>query len=503
MELVLQAIDINKTYPGVKALDSFDFELIKGEVQALVGQNGAGKSTFIEIIAGSLRPDSGKIIIEGKEFEYLEPFQSIELGIQTVHQETQLVNELSVAENIYLFDIPVNRWGLVDYQLCKERASSLLEELGIDIDPDLKVEKLTFIEKKLVSIAKAFSRKAEILILDEPTASLDEKGKEILFDVIRRGTKRGLSVIYISHNLGEIFEISSRVTVLKDGKKVGTHETSKISMNTIVSEMIGKKATTIYVRDKHGKWIDEQNKLEVVDYSQAGVVENVTFSVSRGEIFGLGGLVGSGRTELARMIFGLDEKDSGRLIYCGKDITPKSPYDAIQKGIGYLTEDRKEDGLLLERPILENVSLVRLAKSNRFFLNLLQEKIETKEMSDKIQIKTPSIENIVLTLSGGNQQKVILAKWLFAGAEILIFDEPTVGIDVGAKGEIYRMIEQLASEGKVIIMISSDNPELITMCDRVGIMRNGKLVTILENENINEENILRYSMGVIEEEVQK
>ncbi|RKY02548.1 MAG: sugar ABC transporter ATP-binding protein, partial [Spirochaetes bacterium] len=222
-----------------------------------------------------------------------------------------------------------------------------------------------------------------------------------------------------------------------------------------------------------------------------------------GEIFGLGGLVGSGRTELARMIFGLDEKDSGRLIYCGKDITPKSPYDAIQKGIGYLTEDRKEDGLLLERPILENVSLVRLAKSNRFFLNLLQEKIETKEMSDKIQIKTPSIENIVLTLSGGNQQKVILAKWLFAGAEILIFDEPTVGIDVGAKGEIYRMIEQLASEGKVIIMISSDNPELITMCDRVGIMRNGKLVTILENENINEENILRYSMGVIEEEVQK
>jgi len=501
MEKILEAEKINKTYPGVKALEDFDFELYRGEVQALVGQNGAGKSTFIEIIAGSLLPDSGKIIIEHNSFDYLEPFQSIELGIQTVHQENQLVNELTVAENIFLFDLPVNRFGLVDYQLCRDKTTELLTDLGIDLNPNFRVERLTFIEKKLLSIAKAFSRKAKILILDEPTASLDEKGKDTLFELIRKNTKKGLSVIYISHNLGEVFEISDRVTTLKDGKKVSTHNTKEVNIEKIVSEMIGRSTTTLYVRSKTESWIDENNIMNVVNYSRQGVVENVSFSVKKGEIFGLGGLVGSGRTELARMIFALDEKDSGQIIYCGKDITPANPYDAIQKGIGYLTEDRKGDGLLLGRPIFENISIVRLAKKKDLLLNLNQEISETELISKQLAIKTPTIENIILTLSGGNQQKVVLAKWLYAGAEILIFDEPTVGIDVGAKGEIYRMMESLAKEGKIIIMVSSDNPELIAMCDRVGIMRFGRLVTILEGEQINEENILKYSMGVIEEAV--
>ena len=501
MNIILKAIDINKSYPGVKALDNFNFELYKGEVHALVGQNGAGKSTFIEIIAGSLHPDSGKIIIEDNEYNYLEPYQSIELGIQTIHQETQLVNELSIAENIFLFDLPTNKLGLVNYPVCRKRAKNLLENLSIDLNPDLKVEKLSFIEKKLTSIAKALSRQAKILILDEPTASLDEKGKEILFGVIRENIKKGLSVIYISHNLGEIFEISSRVTVLKDGMKIATHNTADIDMNTIVSEMIGRKAATIYVRDKKIQNIDRSTKLEVLHYSRGKVVKDVSFDIYKGEIFGLGGLVGSGRTELARMMFGLDEKDSGKLLYAGKDITPDNPYDAIQKGIGYLTEDRKEDGLLLERPIYENISLVRLAKSNKYILDLIEELNETKKIAEEIEIKTQSIENIVLTLSGGNQQKVVIAKWLYAGAEILIFDEPTVGVDVGAKGEIYRMIENLAKQGKIIIMISSDNPELIMMCDKVGVMKEGELVTILQGNDINEKNILRYSMGIIGEGV--
>jgi ribose transport system ATP-binding protein len=493
---ILEAVKINKSYPGVQALDGIDFDLRSGEVQALVGQNGAGKSTFIEILSGSLKPDSGRIIFEDREFSYLEPAKSIELGIQTVHQENQLVEELSVAENIYLFNLPGNRLGLMNYSQCQKAANELLSELGIALSSGSKMTQLTFIEKKLVSIAKAFSRQAKVLILDEPTASLDEMGKNILFDIIRKSTKKGLGVIYISHNLGEIFEICDRVTVFKDGRKVASHPVGSITMDTIVREMIGSSTTSLYNRERGALAAGAGESLEVRDYSRAGVVDHVSFTVRRGEIFGIGGLVGAGRTELARMIFGLDPRDSGTLTYCGRDFTPKSPSDAIRKGIGYLTEDRKESGLVLGRPIFENVSLARLAKSMSLVMDLGRERKETGEISRQIDIKTPSIAQLVINLSGGNQQKVVLAKWLFAGAEVLIFDEPTVGVDVGAKAEIYRMMENLARQGKVLIMISSDNPELVSVCDRVGVMRDRKLVAILENAQISEENILRYSMGV-------
>jgi ribose transport system ATP-binding protein len=492
---ILEAVGISKSYPGVQALDGIDFELRAGEVQALVGQNGAGKSTFIEIISGALKPDTGKIVFEGREFTALEPARSIELGVQTVHQENQLVEELSVAENIYLFNLPGNRLGLMNYAACQAAAAALLAELGITVPAAAKMAQLTFIEKKLVSIAKAFSRQAKVLILDEPTASLDEMGKNILFDIIRTSTKKGLGVIYISHNLGEIFEICDRVTVFKDGKKVSSHRVAETTMNTIVQEMIGKATTSLYARTRGGAAAGGET-LEVKDYARAGVVDHVSFSVRRGEIFGIGGLVGAGRTELARLIFGLDPKDSGTLTWRGKDLTPSSPSDAIQKGIGYLTEDRKDSGLVLGRPIFENVSLARLAKSANLLMDLARERAETGEMSRAIDIKTPSIAQLVINLSGGNQQKVVLAKWLFAGSEVLIIDEPTVGVDVGAKSEIYRMMENLAKEGKVIIVISSDNPELVAVCDRVGVMRDKRLVTILEGDQITEENILRNSMGV-------
>jgi ribose transport system ATP-binding protein len=499
-ENVLQAVNISKAYPGVQALDDVDFVLKHGEVQALVGQNGAGKSTFIEILSGSLKPDSGDIVFKEKTFPYLEPFESIELGIQTVHQDNQLVEELSVAENIYLYNLPRNRFGIVDYTQCEKVAEALLSELGIDVSAGQKMTQLTFIEKKLISIAKACSRQAQVLILDEPTASLDEHGKNILFDIIRQNTAKGMGIIYISHNLSEIFEICDRVTVFKDGKKVSTHNVPEITMNTVVQEMIGRSSTSLYIRQQDENPKDKDSVFEVKDFSRAGVVENVSFSVQKGEIFGIGGLVGAGRTELARMIFGIDPKDSGQLIYCGKDCTPTSPNDAIQKGIGYLTEDRKEDGLVLGRPIFENISLVRLAKDVSLFMDLGRERRDTGDISQQIDIKTPSINQLVINLSGGNQQKVVLAKWLFAGSEILIFDEPTVGVDVGAKDEIYRMMESLAREGKVIIMISSDNPELIAICDRVAVMRNQGLVSILEGKDITEENILRHSLGVEEKE---
>jgi ribose transport system ATP-binding protein len=469
-------------------------------VQALVGQNGAGKSTFIEIIAGSIQPDSGRITLDGDIYTHLDPSASIELGIQTVHQENQLVEELSVAENIYLYDLPKTRFGFVKLATCIEAADALLKELGINIPSGKKLTELTPVQKKLISIAKAFSRKARILILDEPTAALDTKGKDILYEIVRRYTKKGLSVIYISHHLGEIFEICDRVTIFKDGKRINTHRVKETDMETIIQEMIGKSTTTLITRSAVEGLDSVKETLEVRDYHRQDVVEHVSFSVRKEEIFGMGGLVGAGRTELARMIFGLDEKDSGSLVYCGEDITPTDPTDAIRKGIGLLTEDRKENGLVIIRPIFENVSLVRFAKSSGAFMNLPKERVETEKISHQLNVITPSISQLVVNLSGGNQQKVVLAKWLYAEAEILIFDEPTVGIDVGSKSEIYGLMDDLSKRGKIVIMISSDNPELISVCDRVGVMRFGKLVSILSGGEINEENILKYSMGVSEKD---
>jgi ribose transport system ATP-binding protein len=497
---VLEASNVTKHYPGVLALDNVEFDLKFGEVQALVGQNGAGKSTFIEIIAGSIRPDSGRIILDGRQLTHLDPALSIELGIQTVHQENQLVEELSVAENIYLYNLPINRFGFASLSTCIQAADKLLQELGIHIDSRLKLSELTFVEKKLISIAKAFSRQAHILILDEPTASLDETGKTILFDIIKQYTQKGLSVIYISHHLGEIFEICDRVTIFKDGRKVKTSFVKDTDMTTIVREMIGKSKTTLTKRAAVGAEISTSELLEVVDYSQKGVVEHVSFQVKKGEIFGLGGLVGAGRSELARLIFGMEKKDSGQLVYAGRDITPTDPSDAIRKGIGYLTEDRKLDGLITIRPIFENISVVELSKSKGTFLNLATEKDQTEAMSQQLAVKTPSLTQAVINLSGGNQQKVVVAKWLYAEAQTLIFDEPTVGIDVGSKSDIYELMMELAQQGKIIIMISSDNPELVSVCDRVGIMRFGQLVTILAGDQISEENILKFSLGVGEKD---
>lgn len=497
---ILEARRISKSYPGVQALDSVDFDLRRGEVHALVGQNGAGKSTLIEIIAGSLQPDSGELALESSSFSHLVPSQSIDLGIQTVHQEIQLVDELTVAENIYLYNLPRARFGLVNHTSCQQSARGLLDELGISVRVNRRVRDLTFIDKKLVSIAKALSLQAKILILDEPTASLDNDGKNILFDVIRNNAQQGRSVLYISHNLGEIFEVCDRVTVLKDGKKTSTHLVRDVTMNQVIHEMIGRESSSLYIRENVPAEGAETEALQMVDYFREGVIDHVSFGVRRGEIFGLGGLVGSGRTELARMIFGLDPKDSGRLMRDGVEITPKDPYDAIQKGMGYLTEDRKEDGLLLERPVVENISLARLATSLRAIMNLDSEQGDARHMVNELGIKTPTLSQVSVNLSGGNQQKVVIAKWLYAECEILIFDEPTVGVDVGAKAEIYRILDSLPKEGKFVLMISSDNLELAELCDRVAIMREGRMVRILEGADVTEGNILRESMGVEEKE---
>ena len=493
---VLHIDKVSKAYPGVQALDTVDYDLYAGEVHGLVGENGAGKSTLIEILAGSIRPDSGDIVVDRDSFEHLDPGTSIELGIQTVHQGNQLVEALSVAENIFLYDLKTSNVGLFSLKDCIKETRVLMESLGIDIDPGRRIEQLTPVEKKIVSITKAFSRQARILILDEPTASLDEQGKEILFRVIKDFVAKDLSVIYISHNLGEVFEICNRVTVLKDGKKINTHKIEDIDVDSLISEMIGRSTSSFYHREQTSDADREgDGHLEVSAYSREGVVKNVSFKVRKGEIFGIGGMVGSGRTELARMIFGLDQRDSGTLLYNGKDISPDSPYEAIKNGIGLLTEDRANTGLVLDRPIYENISLVELGKKFLVMLDLPDERKQTGKISERLNIVTPSLNQMVRNLSGGNQQKVVLAKWLFANTDIVIFDEPTVGIDVGAKSEIYNLMHELAEAGKILIMISSDTPELTSISDRVGIMRAGELVKILEREEISEENVLKHSIG--------
>lgn len=491
---LLKVAGITKTYPGVTALDALDFDLYEGEVHCLVGENGAGKSTFIEILAGSIQPDQGTVSIFDQTYHHFTPTVSLNLGIQTIHQENQLIEDLTVAENIFLRDLKTNNARFFSLWRCVKEADALLNSLGIWISSRMKVSALSPAEKKIVCVAKALSERGKVVMMDEPTASLDEQGKEILFKIIRDIAARQVSVIYISHNLDEIFEVGERITVLKDGKKIATHRCDEVQKDHIVSEMIGRSTGLLYnkrpiaVRD---------NGLHVKGYSRKGVIEDVSFEVKCGEIFGIGGMVGSGRTELARLIFGLDQKDAGQLIFRGQDITPNTPWEAIHNGIGFLTEDRKETGLVLSRPIYENISVVKLLKSKVAFLNLPQEQEEVTHIAKKLNIVTPTVEKKVINLSGGNQQKVVVAKWMLANSNIIIFDEPTLGIDIGAKREIYDLMHDLLEEGKVIIMISSDMPELISISDRIGIMRNGSMIKVLAGSEKTEEHTLRYSIGAI------
>jgi ribose transport system ATP-binding protein len=488
---ILKAVGIRKTYPGVLALDNVDFDLYEGEVHCLVGKNGAGKSTLIEIISGSIHSDKGKLEIFEHEYEHLTPPHSMSLGIRTVHQTNQLIEGMTVAENIFIGDLKTNRVRFFSMNDCVKATKEIFDFIDINLEPKKLVSGLSPVERKILCIARAFSKKVKILILDEPTASLDKEVEDKLFKVIKNIKASGVGIIYISHNLGEIFTLGDRVTVFRDGRKIATHIIEEIDEKKVIGDMIGMKTRKFYRESQ----IVEEETLEIRNYSKAGHVHNVSFEVKKGEIFGLGGLVGSGRTELARLIFGVDKKDTGELFYKGENITPKSPVDAIEKGIGLLTENRRKNGLMVEAPIYENISLVKLIRSRGAFLKLGEEKKETEHTANQINIVTPSIKQIVKNLSGGNQQKVVFAKWILANADILILDEPTIGIDVGAKAEIYSLMNELSQQGKIIIMITSDNPELVSVSDRIGIMRNGSMVRILEDDDMTEANVLSYALG--------
>ncbi len=490
---ILDIRELHKSFPGVRALEAVDFDLYEGEIHCLVGENGAGKSTLVEILSGNYRPDSGVITVGQESFRELSPTRSLALGIDTVHQEDQLTLSVSAAENIYMGNLPGTAAGLFNRKKCVAQSQKLVDSLGLPLDVSRLVSGLSPVERKAVCIAKALSGKTRVLILDEPTSTLGREETAMLLKVVRNIREQGIGIIYISHFINEIFEIADRITVLKDGRKVATFPVGECTKGEVISAMVGRTTGHIFVRPEHA--IGEV-VLEVRGLTRRGVVEDVSFSVRQGEIFGLGGLVGSGRTELARLLFGLDKRDAGTILLKGQEVAAASPLDAIRQGFGFLTEDRKETGLITRRPVKDNITIADLNVRRPVLLNLAKERRQAQEMVRALRIVTPTIEQIVVNLSGGNQQKVVLAKWMLSNVEVILFDEPTIGIDVGAKKEIYELMHQMAERGKIIVMISSDLPELIALSDRIGIMRKGRLVKIIEEEEFSEAALLKYATGV-------
>jgi ribose transport system ATP-binding protein len=487
--------DISKRFPGVQALDHVSFFLHPGEVHALVGENGAGKSTLMKILSGVYQPDSGTIMFDRAPVNLTSPHQAQSLGISTIFQEFNLVPTLSVAENICLGDEP-NLIGpfLVDWNARRQRARKALALLRADFDVDRPVEDLSVAQQQIVEIAKALERQARLVIMDEPTATLTGSETGTLFEVIHSLRQRGLGVIYISHRLEEITEIADRVTVLRDGQVVGTKAMEQVTLPDIVRMMIGREIDQQFPvpTRQRGRPV-----LSVRNLSRRGVLDNVSFDVYSGEILGLAGLVGSGRTDLAQVIFGVHPVDAGTIDVDGQPLSKASPVQAIRMGIGLAPEDRKNGGLVLSLPVSENITLASLDKL--FSSPLIfhgREKLVAEKYVDELRIATPNVERETLTLSGGSQQKVVLSKWLLREAKTLILDEPTRGIDIGAKLEIYRLMDELASRGVAILMISSDLPEILGMSDRILVMHKGKIVGELDRDEATEERIMMLATGV-------
>lgn len=491
---VLEMRDIGKTYPGVTALSGVDFCVLPGEVHALIGENGAGKSTLMKILAGADTKDFGHIIIDGKEVHIDSPQEAMRLGVSIIYQEFNLVPYMNAAENIYLGREPGSAVpGVIDFGKMYRDAEAVIGELGVAIDVRAPMNQLSVAQQQMVEIAKATSRQSRIIAMDEPSATLTEHELENLFALIRRLKAEGVSIIYISHRLEEVFDIADRVTVLRDGALVATKNVADTDREDIIRMMVGRE-----LKEKIPKVETEPGDvaLEVKNLNRAGVLRDISFQVRKGEILGIAGLVGAGRTEVARAIFGADPIDSGQILVNGKAVTIRSPRHAISLGIGLVTEDRKALGLVLGMAVRENISLANLGILSRLgFISRRKEREVARDYVQDILIKTPSVEQAVQNLSGGNQQKVVLAKWLFTKSKILIFDEPTRGIDVGAKTEIYQLMNRLAENGATIIMISSELPEVMGMSDRILVMHEGEIAGELSREEATQEQIMHLATG--------
>ena len=491
-QLLLKAEGITKTFPGVLALDKVDFDLMHGEVHVLLGENGAGKSTLMKVLAGAYQPDAGKITIEGQEVRVANPRQARKLGVRIIYQEFNLIPYMNVAQNIFLGRFPL-RWGLLDHTKMHAESRKLLSGLNMDIDTNAKVVNLGVAQQQMVEVAKALSLNSRILIMDEPTASLTEREIEQLFATIHRLKKQGIGIVYISHRLQEVHQIGDRVTVLRDGKFIGTRQVNQVTVDELINMMVGRQITQMFPRDYQPQGAEA---LRVENLSSGNKLREVALRVHCGEIVGLAGLVGSGRTELARAVFGADPYDAGSVFVFGKPVKAGSPAKMVELGVGLLPEDRKAQGLALILPLAENVVMASLRQlfPRRFVDTGKERQVVAKYVQD-LRIATPSISRLAQYLSGGTQQKVVLAKWLCTHSRIFIFDEPTRGIDVGAKAEIHGFMNELVNQGAAVLMISSDLPEILGMSDRVYVMRQGRIVAEVPRQETTQECIVAYAMG--------
>ncbi len=488
---ILELKHISKQYTGVKALDDVSISFRRGEVHALMGENGAGKSTLIKTLSGAIQPNDGEIVFEGTTYTHMEPHQAMELGIHVIYQEFNMMPELSVAENIFMGQ-QLGGGVLFNKSITEERAQKILDGMHVKINAKETVKNLSVANMQLVEIAKALTRDVKVLVMDEPTAPLTDAEVETLFEIVQMLKSKGVTIIYISHRIAEVFQISDRVSVLRDGRFIKTVMTNDVDRDELIRLMVGREVSDTYPKRD---FAPGEVVLELRDVCGNGV-ENVSFAVRSGEIFGLSGLVGAGRTETMRMIFGADPIDSGEVLLNGQPVHPKHPAEAVKLGIGLIPEDRKQQGLLLDLPIFTNISMATMRDISRFtVVNSRAEKENVNRLVEAVTIKTPSIAQLVRNLSGGNQQKVVLAKWLAANCKVLIFDEPTRGIDVGARHEIYKLMNELCRQGIAIVMISSDMEEILGMSDRIMVLCEGHQAGILEREAFSQETILSLASG--------
>jgi ribose transport system ATP-binding protein len=494
--LLMQMTGIEKSFPGVKALDGVSFDLYRGETHVLLGENGAGKSTLIKILSGVFRPDAGSIAIDERVTDIHNPAHARSLGISTIFQEFSLVPSLSVAENIVLGREPT-LWGslFLDKRARYEIAAKALELVAFQADPNMIVRNLVSAERQLVEIAKSLVADARIIIMDEPTAALSEMETENLFSIIRRLNSKQVSIIYITHRLEDVRRIGDRVTVIRDGRNIDTIRADQIQdISILVTKMVGSEVSlrTSNIEQRADQPTDDTPVLRVENLSRKGALRNVSFELYRGEILGITGLLGAGRTELARVIFGVDRPDRGRIWLCGREIIFNNPRQAVSAGIGLVSEDRRYQGLVPVRSVKENISLAALSNFTSFgFIKHRQEAAAVKRFVDELAIRTTSVSQLCANLSGGNQQKVVVAKWLCAHSRLLIFDEPTKGVDVAAKAEIHRLMRDLVSKGVGVIMITSELPELLAISDRIMVMCKGSVTAILNRNEASKDKIMK------------
>lgn len=496
MEYILEALNVSKQYPGIKALDNVSMKIRKGSVHALMGENGAGKSTLMKIFAGLRTPDAGKIFYKGKEVLFHTPREAIVSGISMIHQELNPILEMSISENIFLGREEYALGFFLDHKMMNKHAKELMKQFEMhNLNPNTLLKDLSVSQIQMLEIIKAVSQDADVIIMDEPTSAITEHETETLFAVIKKLKIQNKAILYITHKMDEVFRISDEITIFRDGQCVATMESKALDQKSLIRMMVDREITEIYPQ-KTAKIKDKI--LEVKNISSKGLFKNVSFDLKVGEVLGISGLMGSGRTEVVSSIFGLLPIDEGEIYLKGKKVNITHPIHAIDLGIALVTEDRRETGFCNNMDVMENISLPTLDKkySKFHFIDFKKLRTDVHYYVKKLSIKTPSINEFVDVLSGGNQQKVVLGKWLLASPEIIIFDEPTRGIDIGAKSEIYKLINKLAEDGSAVIVISSEMPEVIGISDRVLVMHEGNVEGILCGDDINQENIMTLASGV-------